>query len=62
MVDAVERPAVAVGDVGQLALGFRKRNVETRVATADAVEEELEGEGRLAPSRGCPRPGTGGLP
>ncbi len=45
--DAVERPAVRPGHGGELGLGLREGDVEARLAEPDALEEVLEGQGRL---------------
>ena len=45
--EAVERPAVARGDHGELLAGFGQRDVKAGLAAGPAVEQELEREGRL---------------
>jgi hypothetical protein len=49
--DAVERPAVPVGDEARLQLGFRQRDVESALALNGALQKELHRQGGLA----CPR-------
>ncbi len=47
-LDAGQVPPVAPGDAGDLGPGLGQRDVQARLAPADAVEQELERERRLA--------------
>ncbi len=47
-LDAVQRPAVPLGDEAQLPLRLRQGDVERGLAPAGALAEELEGQGGLA--------------
>ena len=50
-LDAVERPAVRLGGLCELALGLRQRDPERPLAACAPVEQELQAERRLAGPR-----------
>ena len=52
-VHAVQAPAVGLGHAPQLFAGLRQGDVEHRLALADAFEEKLQAQGRLARTWGA---------
>src|SRR3546814_17088025 len=51
LIDAVEGPAVPLGDQLQFVLGFREGYIENALALADPFEQELQRNGGLARAR-----------
>ena len=49
--DAIQRPAMRLGDDRGFFLGFRQRNIHRLLAATHAFEQELECEGGLSRSR-----------